>query len=522
MASNPFDQFDTANPFDQFDGDAARQQSAANIAADEQSYSPLSGMTALDRFWAGAGKSVTDIGRGAGQLLGLVSNDDVAEARRLDAPLMSTKAGKAGNFAGAVAAAVPAAFIPGANTVAGAGAIGAGLGLLQPATSAQERITNTALGGALGAGGQKLGQTIAAKAGERIASKNASAAARKSANAVTDDTLREARALGYVVPPTHANPTATNAVIESIGGKAQTQQTMAVRNQRLTDQLVRKELGLGKDSPLSKSVLEGVRERAGRAYESVAQSGDIVTDGQYLDELAALTRDADTINADFPDLRVGGADEIQELQNGLLKDKFNARSAVELVKKLRKEASADFRTGADALARAKKEAAGIVEDMISRHLGQAGKGALVRQFENARVLIAKAHSVEDALVEGTGHINAAKLAGELRKGKPLSGNLATIAKFAQAFPKAAAHPQSSAGVSAVDAIVAGGLGATLDPTFLALPLGRMAARRAMASGAYQNALGTPAYTPSTGLLRFAEQVGPMGSLPLTNALLPAE
>ncbi len=104
----------------------------------------------LDRYLSGVGKMQTDIGQGIGQVVGLQSREDVGNKRALDAELMSTGAGKAGAITGAVATTLPAAFIPGANTVAGSAAIGAGLGFLQPSMSTGETIQNTGLGGAAG------------------------------------------------------------------------------------------------------------------------------------------------------------------------------------------------------------------------------------------------------------------------------------------------------------------------------------------------------------------------------------
>jgi hypothetical protein len=117
----------------------------------EKKYGPTSGMSATDKFLAGAGKAVVDIGRGVGQMVGAVSRDDVAESRRLDAPLMNTPSGTAGNIAGNVSVLASTARMPGANTIAGGAAIGALTGLLQPSTSTGETFTNLGLGGAAGA-----------------------------------------------------------------------------------------------------------------------------------------------------------------------------------------------------------------------------------------------------------------------------------------------------------------------------------------------------------------------------------
>lgn len=99
---------------------------------------------------AGFGKAIYDVGRGAGQLVGQVSREDVAKSRELDAALMDSGAGTVGNLAGNVAMLAPTALIPGANTILGGSAVGALSGLLQPSTSTTETAMNAGLGGVLG------------------------------------------------------------------------------------------------------------------------------------------------------------------------------------------------------------------------------------------------------------------------------------------------------------------------------------------------------------------------------------
>lgn len=116
----------------------------------------------FENFLAGAGKATVDLGRGAGQMLGLVSRQDVANSRARDAPLMKTKAGFSGDLTGTALDLLPAALIPGAGTMAGAAAIGAGTGLLMPSTSTGETLANTALGGASGPLGVAAGRGLGA------------------------------------------------------------------------------------------------------------------------------------------------------------------------------------------------------------------------------------------------------------------------------------------------------------------------------------------------------------------------
>ena len=74
----------------------------ASTKAPQQTYDPTEGMSGTDKFLAGAGKAMVDVGRGVRQYLpnsmGGLSNEDIAEARKLDAPLMKTGAGTAGNI----------------------------------------------------------------------------------------------------------------------------------------------------------------------------------------------------------------------------------------------------------------------------------------------------------------------------------------------------------------------------------------------------------------------------------------
>jgi hypothetical protein len=120
----------------------------------------LSGVGGVEKFRAGMGKAMSDIGRGTGQLLGMVDQESVTDAKKRDAALMNTGAGMAGNIAGNVAVAAPTMFVPGANTVMGAAAIGGGMGFVQPVAEGESRGANTALGAIGGAGGQVAGTAL--------------------------------------------------------------------------------------------------------------------------------------------------------------------------------------------------------------------------------------------------------------------------------------------------------------------------------------------------------------------------
>jgi hypothetical protein len=146
-------------------------------------YGATSGMSGMDKFMAGAGKSVVDTGRGLKQLgieaLGLFNGGEEADKYRAqmsqvqaqDADLMGTGAGIAGNIAGTLATTmIPAGALSKVGGVTGAaargfinpqtirGAIagGAALGAMQPVGTEGSRLANAGIGAVASGAGQAL------------------------------------------------------------------------------------------------------------------------------------------------------------------------------------------------------------------------------------------------------------------------------------------------------------------------------------------------------------------------------
>lgn len=145
--------------------DGQRQQRvAAQVEQDRKTYDPTIGMSTFERTVAGYGSAVPRIIRGVRQYLpeaiGGMSPEQVAEANKLDEPLLNTTAGNVGNIAGNISALAPTVAIPGAATMRGAAAIGAVQGLLTPEETAQARLKNVGIGAAAGAGGVAAARAI--------------------------------------------------------------------------------------------------------------------------------------------------------------------------------------------------------------------------------------------------------------------------------------------------------------------------------------------------------------------------
>lgn len=483
---------------------------------DAQRFSPTKDMSTTDRTLAGIGAGMSSVGRGAlggirtltsaltgvpaeADMLGLPNVSptavaDRAEAAHVDAPLLATTAGKVGNVVGHVAAAVPAVLLPGGATGIGATAIGAGTGAITTEGGAGDRLEGALEGAVGGRVGKYLGDGLAAGARKVLSLRTAAADTAKAANATRDATLATSRDAGYVVPPSQAGTGGiVNAITEGLGGKIKTAQAASSKNQDVTNTLARQALGLPKDAPMTTDALRAIRSQAGQAYDAVANAGVITPRQTYTDALDAITAPAIQAAKGFPNAKpspiIAAIDELRSPQ-------FDAASAVAKIKELRGSADAAFASGDKELGRALKSGAAALEGAIDTHLVTSGAPKdLLQNFRDARMQIAKTYSVEKALNASTGNVSGPKLATQLAKGKPLSGDLRTAAEFAQAFPKSAQEGVAVPAYSPLD-VFSGGVGlGTGNPALAALFAARPVARAAALSGPYQRTLAAPSYEP---------------------------
>lgn len=162
----------------------------SNSPQAQAAISPVAGNSFLQNARIGAGKLYTDVGLGARQLYaqaadaispqdqtlsGLITGQqpsrlaplqqEAADKRALDAPVMGTAGGQIGRIAGAL----PLAVLPGANTYAGAALTGAGMGALQPTAPGESRALNAGLGAATGLAGNYAGNKVTSWISQRAA-----------------------------------------------------------------------------------------------------------------------------------------------------------------------------------------------------------------------------------------------------------------------------------------------------------------------------------------------------------------
>lgn len=338
------------------------------------------------------------------------------------------------------------------RSAGGAIAGGASAGVLNP----EDALLGSAIGGAIpivGAGASKILSTAPQ----------------------TEDLVKAiatAREAGYVIPPTQANPTFLNRVIEGTAGKLTTAQNASAKNQLVTNKLAANALGLADDVQITPEILDEVRKTAGQAYEALATLP--VKEGSKASSLTNAPAIAKIDPAQMVyDLRVARNDS-----NAYYKNYERTADPEALTK-----------------ARNLKAEAMKIETALENYAKSIGYSDLVPELRNARELIAKTYTVEKALNKTTGSVNAQKLASELEKGKPLTDQLKQVAQFAQRF-KTASKPVESMGslpqVSPLD-FYAGvaGLGASQyadKPEYAALAGVRPAMRALALSPLVQNRL----------------------------------
>lgn len=292
----------------------------------------------------------------------------------------------------------------------------------------------------------------------------------------TREAAQKAHEAGFKIPPADLSPGPGVELLSGLSGKIKTAQEASARNQNVSNSLARRALGLADDVDLNIDTLEALRKQAAGAYAPVAAAGTVTPTKAFTDALDDAIKPFVSQSKSFPGMKVP---EVVSDIAALRSPQFDAGDALNAIRTMREGADKAYRAGEAQSGKAYRQAASALEDALETHLkglGQPGADIL-KGFRDARQQIAKTWTVQNALNPANGNINAIKLASDLTKNKPLTGELRTVGEFAQAFPKAAqALKEAPKAISPVDVVVAAGsaLG-----TGNVLPLATVAARPAV-------------------------------------------
>lgn len=233
---------------------------------------------------AGFGKAFVDMARGAGQLVGAVSNEDVKESRRLDKPLMDSKAGLAGNIAGNVAAMVPTTAIPGVNTMKGASLLGGAMGLTAPAESVGERVMNTAGGSILSAVAQGLASALTKGVGSKLNPEQV-----RLAHIAADEGIPLTPAQQTGSKALKAIDAAFEGIPSTAGAQAATQEKQLAAFTAAALKKAGAPAGLA-----TPDVLTSQKRALGSTFEDIAKRNTLKLDDSVLDDIATAVGNAAT------------------------------------------------------------------------------------------------------------------------------------------------------------------------------------------------------------------------------------
>jgi hypothetical protein len=276
--------------------------------------------------------------------------------------------------------------------------------------------------------------------------------------------VQKARSAGYVIPPTQANPTLLNRILEGFSGKIATAQNASARNAEVTNAIVGKDIGLPEGATITPEALDGLRAKAGEAYANVAGQGKFNAAGADLPQSANVQKGYDNLTlapkteVDAKDLvsawKQANADKNayytaygRDAQPDTLKKAQAAASNASAIHDfLRTQIDAQEGKTADQLladvAAGRLSTADLLKKTLANVARSNGAPGAVDSLDAARTQIAKTYNVENALNPVTGTVNAQKLAAQQAKGKQLTGGLKDAADFAGRFPKAAHTPEA--------------------------------------------------------------------------------
>ena len=242
--------------------------------------------------------------------------------------------------------------------------------------------------------------------------------------------LSKGRELGLKVPPSQANPSAANRVIESIGGKAATAQEASAVNQNVAYSVAQREAGLAPSEAITKESLKAARTRLAEPYREVGQ----------LESTGPFSR---------PPFK-SPAQTLEELRSA-------RKEANQLWNYYNRQGIPETQKAAEAAT----SRASALEQALERQATDAGRPDLVEQLRAARTAIAKNFTVKNSL-RGSTFDPAALARLETYKDVPLTGDLETLMQMYKDFPGAMKAPQvgGSVGVNQLLPWIGGSAGGT--------------------------------------------------------------
>lgn len=345
--------------------------------------------------------------------------------------------GKPASLGKILGAAVTGA-IPGAP-LAGAGAKavvreGGKLALGELASATTESVVDRGELPSAGEAAMRTGGAFAGAALSKVLARPAGRSVEDTLNEVRDESFRNVREFGIVVPPSELGKGSNT--VASIAGKAPTTQQAAKQNQFGWQKAVREDLGLGRDAlPIRESELLALRDQAAVPYREI-QTIQSEAKQQLEEHLTALSREADPHAAAMALDQPAMKESISILTTLAAADVNALKESRKAMQRSRKAFFNGDPSAYEPWQKAKAESDAL-EGAIERAAVSLKDDKLLSRLRESRAKIAKTYSVEDALNPGNGFVDPAVFGRQVLNGEPLTGNLEKIAKFQLAFRREA-------------------------------------------------------------------------------------
>jgi hypothetical protein len=358
--------------------------------------------------------------------------------------------------------------------------------------------------------------------GERIAAPGKAAlqaerVAESTRNAPKIEAAQAARKYDIAVNPADANPTKGNKVKAVLAGNKGLDAQFSIDNVQKFNAAAAEEMGLAKDTPLTKPAFTEARNLASGPYRAVEQLPVLEAPAELLGKIEKLKGDPSliggaTANAEIAKL----VDDAQaHVSAGMAGDQI-----LKNIRQMRSKAQRAYKAAGATpdqidVADARMGIANALEDLIDSNIQDP---KLLSDFRKARVAMAKTYAYEAATDLNTGNLDPQAIAKITAASNELTGTIADIGKIAGNFPSVSQGTNVS--YSALPTLTRSGLGGSVGYALgstVGMPLqgsiagagigglaGRIAAKR-MGTPEYQAANAVPTdYRPQVNNLRPAD------------------
>jgi len=264
-----------------------------------------------------------------------------------------------------------------------------------------------------------LGARGVTRAPAKAAEEAASSAFKRRNTIVKDTALAEGGKLGLKASPLERGAGTIAKGIESLGGPASVQHGISLKNQPVINDIIRKDVGLAPDAPLTHEVIKTAQQTHYAPYEQAKAIGTVELGNNIPSHLEGVNKGFNVATGK-PSYTLDASKVVEQVKQ-LRSDGFE----------LRYKASKDSDPSLKREAKSMLKTAKFLDDALEQAAIKSGAPELVNQLRQSRESIAKLHSVDRALRNG--NVDAGKLA-KISEKEPLSGDTKVVAEFAKHVP----------------------------------------------------------------------------------------